>query len=177
MNGRTMPSPRRVVFFAPCAAPGEEGLGLGSGSGSCSGIKDLRPALECVRVASAYEAAAELLAGPVEALVIELRLLRTCHLRLIEIARRAGAKVWGVGAAPPWVADGRLSGVQTTSRAELVRTLEALAGQGPAEAKDGPPKAPPVVSGVESRRAGMSEVEPLLTAEELSALLGDAEQA
>jgi hypothetical protein len=167
MNGRrTMPSPRRVVFFAPCAAPGGEGLGFLT--------KSLGPALECVRAASAYEAAAELLAGPAEVLVVELRVLRPCHLRLLEIARRAGAKTWGVGPVPPWMTNGRLGGVQIMSRAELARALGTLAGQGQAEAQGETPKTPPAVSGVEP--PVVSGAEPLLTAEELSALLGDVEQ-
>ena len=45
------------------------------------------PGVECVRAAGSYEAAAELLAAPAAALVVDLRRLTGRHIRLLEIAR------------------------------------------------------------------------------------------
>jgi hypothetical protein len=151
-----------VVIFSP-ASP----AALGEGALAWEGPESV---LECVQSASAYEAAAELLAGPVEALVIDLRILRPCHVRLIEIAGQAGAKVLGVGSLPPWAANGRLGGLRLVGWGELAQVLGSIAGapleQRPAQGgtyetqQAAKPKAP-------------SGPEPLLTAEELSALLGD----
>lgn len=177
-SSRTAPSPRRVVFFSPALS---EGALNAFGSG-----------LECVRPASAYEAAAELLAGPVEALVVDLHLLRPCHVRLIEIANQAGAKVLGVGSLPAWATHGQLEGLRPLGREQLVRALGLLAGRSEVQAPstEGSKQAQPSATGgsawdrktgqggtYETQKAAQPKAasgpEPLLTAEELSALLGD----
>jgi hypothetical protein len=170
-----MPSRRRVVILssapAPLSAPGEGAL---EGPG---------PVLEYVRPASAYEAAAELLAGPAEALVIDLRLLRPCHVRLIEIAGQVGAKVLGVGSLPAWATNGRLGGLRRVDPKELAQVLGTLAGDQAARAQPTAPAGAPLdqqtvqdgtykTQEAPQKKTAVS-FEPLLTAEELSALLGD----
>ncbi|MGB2824246.1 MAG: hypothetical protein WBF17_24950, partial [Phycisphaerae bacterium] len=46
------------------------------------------PGIEVARVASGYEAGAEVLAAPVAAIVIDFRALGSAHGRLLHVARR-----------------------------------------------------------------------------------------
>ena len=68
---------------------------LCAGSGS-----DTPPQLpaQCVRAASGYEAAAEILSAPTAALVVDLRILNRGHIRLLEVARQMDTEVLAVGA-------------------------------------------------------------------------------
>ena len=132
-------SRRRVVVLSPDAAafaPAGEAAGAG---------------LEFIRVGSAYEAAAELVAaapappnGPVLALVVDLRLLSHRHLRLLQIARQGGAEVLAVGGIPPGLTAEDLSGVRLLARAELPAMLAKLA-QPPAERRSS--SSPPPAAG------------------------------
>jgi len=82
------------------------------------------------RVASAYEAAAELLAGPAGAVVIDLSQLRRAHLPLLEIARERQTEVIGVGALGDELTSEELSGVRLAGRSELPALLAAAPAAG-----------------------------------------------
>ncbi len=93
--------------------------------------------LTCTRVPTAYEAAAEILRGPVAVLVIELRLLHRRHGRLLELARRHGVEILGVGGLLPNLDADALSGVRLVGRAVLCDEIRR------ALARTRPPAAPP----------------------------------
>lgn len=78
------------------------------------------------RVTSGYEAAAELLAAPTAALVVDLGLLGGKHLGLIEIARSLAVEVFAVGALPIGMTAEDLSGVRLIARCDLPGALGAL---------------------------------------------------
>ena len=78
--------------------------------------------LECVVVGSAYEAAAELLAAPTVAMIVDLKLLTARHVRLLEIARQMGMEMLGVGTLCSAMAADQLSGLRLVSRADLPET-------------------------------------------------------
>jgi len=81
----------------------------------------------CLRVTSPYEAAAELLAEPTIAMVIDLRCLTPGDLPLIEMARQRGLEVLAVGAVPLGITTTDLSGVRLAARDHLSSLLEGLA--------------------------------------------------
>jgi hypothetical protein len=83
------------------------------------------PAL--VWAASAYEAAAELLAAPTAGLVIDLRAMNLRHLRLIQIARQMDVKLLAFGHLPPGMGSEELSGVCLVSRQDLPDALRRIA--------------------------------------------------
>jgi hypothetical protein len=89
-------------------------------------LADLSPTAACISVASAYEAAAEILAAPAAALVIDLRMMAVRHLRLLQIARVGGAEVLAIGGIPSGLTAEDLSGVRLIARAELRAALEAV---------------------------------------------------
>ena len=86
-----------------------------------------RTEFECLQSATTYEAAAEILAGPTIALVIDLRLLTMQHLGLLEIARQRPLEMLGVGAVSPGLTAEDLSGVRLVSRRDLASVLAGLA--------------------------------------------------
>jgi len=101
---------------------------------------------------SGYEAAAELLAAPTTALVIDLRFLAGRHLKLLEVARDLGVAVFGVGSLPIGMTAEDLSGVRLVARRDLPQAVAALAPAPsprpappePAEAKaEAPPRPGP----------------------------------
>jgi len=96
----------------------------------------------CVRVTTAYEAAAELLLAPTAAMVVEVGLLGPRHLRLLEIARDVGVEVLGVGVLPPGVSAAQLDGVRLVS-SEAVASAVGRVVRPPAPAEAVPP--PPSV--------------------------------
>ncbi len=95
-----------------------------------------------VRVASGYEAAAELLAAPAAALVVDLRLLGGKHLGLLEIARSLAVEVLAVGALPIGMTADDLSGVRLIARCDLADALVGPAA--PPEPVDQAPASPPI---------------------------------
>ncbi len=112
--------------------------------------------IACVRVHTAYEAAAELLAEPAAAVVVELGALTRRHLRLLEIARQTGTEMLGVGAVPAGLTTADLSGIRLVAPELLAESLlrqaqpapapaePAEAAKRPAEARpETPPEAPP----------------------------------
>lgn len=100
--------------------------------------EDLRAAgLRCVRVSSAYEAAAELLAEPSAALVIELGLLHGPHTRLLEIARDLDVEMLALGTLAAGASADDLSGLRLLSRSEVPAVLRKL-GLAPAPIAEQP---------------------------------------
>jgi hypothetical protein len=86
--------------------------------------------LNCIHVSTGYEAAAELLVEPSMALVVELSSIAGKHLKLLEVARRCGVDVFGVGALPAELSSDDLSGVRLVSRKDLPELLARSARQG-----------------------------------------------
>ena len=156
----------------------------------------------CLRVTSPYEAAAELLAEPPLAIVIDLRCLTPGDLPLIEMARQRSLEVLAVGSVPLGITTTDLSGVRLSARGHLPVLLEGLAASsmsgGPVPvsnriAGESPDPSSPARSIGKASHAGREAVkapdaapkakaddEPLgdspdelLTKEELAALLGD----
>ncbi len=85
--------------------------------------------MQVIRVENPYQAAAEILAEPTEALVIDFRLLTSQHLRLIKIANELDIAILGVGALPVNISSDELSGVQLIGTDDLADTLSRIAGQ------------------------------------------------
>lgn len=86
MNSGQTTSAAKVVLFA------RADQSLRAATGRAEGV---------VRTPTAYEAAAELLAGPTAALVVELPLLTPYHCRLLRLAGELGVAVLGVGSPRP----------------------------------------------------------------------------
>jgi hypothetical protein len=82
-----------------------------------------------VCVSGAYEAAAELLAAPSAALVLDLGLLWPRHFGLLRVAREMGAEMLAFGTAVAGVDSEQLTGVRLVSRARLPERLAELARQ------------------------------------------------
>lgn len=107
---------RRVIVLSPDAAADRRQLAQLEHAG-----------IQCIRVATGYEAAAELIAAPSIALVIDLRLLGPRHLRLLQIARDLSVEMLAVGAVPPSMTPEDLSGLRLMSREALSGQLLAVA--------------------------------------------------
>lgn len=116
-GGTSSPRPRVVILSRKAQAP-DAGIPAG---------------LEAVCAGGAYEAAAELLAAPTAALVLDLAMLRERHLGLLRLARQTGAAViaFGVTAAP--IDAEQLAGVELVARADLSERLALLASAAPME--------------------------------------------
>jgi hypothetical protein len=84
-----------------------------------------------VRVTSPYEAAAELLAEPPIAVVIDLRCLTPGDLPLIEMTRQRSLEVLAVGSVPAGMTTTDLSGVRLSTRDHLSALLDGLAVSSP----------------------------------------------
>ena len=104
----------RAVVLWPDGAPRSSVAGVGPAG------------LELVFVPSPYEAAAELIAAPVLALVIDLRLMGQRHLRLLRIARERRVEMLAVGAIPAGLTAEDLSGIRLLARADLKAGIEGL---------------------------------------------------
>lgn len=86
----------------------------------------------CVRVDSAYEAAAEILAAAPAALVVDLRALSSDHVRLLEIARQAAVALYVTGTVRSGLDADALDGATFVRRSELSRAIaEVLAARRP----------------------------------------------
>lgn len=92
-----------------------------------------------VRVDGGYEAAAELLAQPSAALLIDLSRLTPPHRKLLHVARELHVEVLGVGAFPPGLSAGDLSGMRLISLDDLPTELRAILEK---SAPPSPPKKP-----------------------------------
>jgi len=113
-SGTSVSDPRVVIFSRDPALARAELAELSA------------PAGVVVRVSSAYEAAAEILADPPAALVLDLRALTGRHVRLLEIARERHVEMLAVGALPSDLTADELSGVRLTARKDLAGAIERL---------------------------------------------------
>ena len=102
----------RVVVLSP-----------GGPQGPDDGWPDLGDSFECVLVHSPYEAAAEILFGGVVGLVVDLMLMAQGHGGLLDIARQADVRAFGVGEVPGGLNSGDLSGIYLVDRAGLSAEL------------------------------------------------------
>lgn len=101
-------------------------------------------ALDVIHVQSPYQGAAELLAGGVGALVIDLHLMARRHRSLLDIARDTGATILGYGALPAGLASEDLRGIHLVDPADLLGELTSTPpAASPAQAPEPPaPEAP-----------------------------------
>lgn len=92
--------------------------------------QDGNPTLQydCLRVTSPYQAAAELLAEPPLAMIIDLRCLTPGDLPLIEVARQRDVEVLAVGSVPLGITTTDLSGVRLAAAGHLPELLGTIAG-------------------------------------------------
>ena len=134
-----------------------------------------------IRVASPYEAAAEMLAAPVSVLLADLRSLSRRHLRLLEIARELDVEILAVGTLPSGLTAEQLSGVRLLSMRDLPAAIARVSS--PAEEAapvtgERVPAAHPVrltpakPQAEEPAEIDSNDLGKLLTPEEIAALLG-----
>ena len=84
------------------------------------------PSVRVVTAPSGYEAAAEILAWPAEALVIDFRAMSAAHHRLLDTARALGMQILGVGKVPGDLPPDALSRVRLVSQADLPDALREI---------------------------------------------------
>jgi len=129
--------------------------------------------LAVVRAANPYEAAAELLAGPAAALVVDLRTICPRHAGLFEVARRMQIPVLAHGTVPSQMHQA-LDGVRLVEPDRLPAELRQLAERqvpAPQVVRLTPAKLrPPSPAPRETRR---DEPGPLLDADQTASLLED----
>ena len=96
MGGKTMPGDRqaigRIVVFSRDGAVASQVRAWAVGQAGGAAV---------AHVTGGYEAAAELLAEPVAALVVDLPCLTARHARLLDVARRRRVEMIGVGPPQP----------------------------------------------------------------------------
>lgn len=88
--------------------------------------------LELVTCISAYEAAAEILAAPASALVVDLGDLLPRHMGLLDLARRRGLEMFAFGSGQLPLSAEDLNGLRLVSLSELPMALECLLPSPPA---------------------------------------------
>lgn len=103
--------------------------------------------VELVAVASGYEAAAQLLCQPAEALLVDLSRLPAPHVPLLELAGRLHVPVIGFGTIMTSLPRTLLAGLHMTSQDQVAAVLEeVLAGVAtPEEGAIAPPTTPQTV--------------------------------
>ena len=89
-------------------------------------IAAARLPLHYIRCDGAYEAAAEMLAEPALALIVDLSLLAPRHLRLLELARLHHVEILALGCLPAGAMAETFSGVRLMSEAALPQALAQL---------------------------------------------------
>ncbi len=89
-----------------------------------------RLSMNLVRVGSGYEAAAELLSGPVSALLVDLGMLQAAHAGLLKLATGLNVPVVAFGAVSVALDGEDLAGVRLVGAEEVPETLrEIVAGE------------------------------------------------
>lgn len=156
------PSTRVIVLSPDAACASQESAAL-----SEQGV-------QVVRVTTAYEAAAELIAEPAVALVVDLRLLGPRHLRLLTIAREGQVEILAVGGLPPGMNSEDLSGVRLVSRADLPGALNKIAAPAPAAAEIPAPPDEPLDEGADDF-AAEAQLVPAKLADDEEELIEDAQ--
>jgi len=174
-DGATSVRGPRVVILSRDAVPG-----------GAPAAETCLPQARCLRFSSVYEAAAEILAGAADVLVLDPRMLTGRNMRLLEIARFRNVEVMGVGALPSGVSTERLSGLRLVARCDLAAALAKPAAPSaasggvqlapakvrpPAEAVQALPETPDRME--EAPPRAEQELQALLTPEEITALLED----
>ena len=112
--------------------------------------------MQCLRWSSAYEVAAELLSGTVDALVLDLRMLTGRNTRVLQIARERGVEVLAVGMLPASVSTENLSGVRLAGMRDLPGILQQLGTYVPIE-----PEEPPTPTSAEPAKPAEAAVPPV----------------
>jgi len=105
------------------------------GAAITSMLADVQPRPRCSVVATAYEAAAELLARPAAAIVIDMRAISRRHIRLLVIARQLEVEMLALGAIPLGMTSDDLSGARLVAMRDLSSAVQRLSA---------PPEAPVV---------------------------------
>ena len=114
-----------------------------------------------VRVASGYEAAAEILASPVAALMIDIRAMSGIHRRLLELAGRMEVQTFAIAGAAQGTAQPAKPPLRRVELADIPAILAALAAeQAPATQTQSPAESP-----APSPDAGRDESAPSLATE------------
>jgi hypothetical protein len=83
--------------------------------------------LKISQVQTGFEAAAELLAEPALALVVDFQALSEDHVKLLDIARELKVELFGVGAFPAGLSTEHLCGMRLVSRSALPNLLQESA--------------------------------------------------
>jgi len=98
------------------------------------------PSVEVVRVASGYEAGAEILAAPTAVMVVDFHALSRGDTGLLAVARRMEVELFGVGPLPGRMSAEDLSRLRLLALAELP---EAIAERTAPVEEPAPPAEPP----------------------------------
>ena len=107
---KSLADPRAVVLSRdPAFVPGQLGQ------------------VKLVLVASAYEAAADILSAPTVALVVDLRSLSRRHVRLLDIAHQMGCEVLAAGTVPAGMNTSDLHDVRLVAPGQLSEVLAQAA--------------------------------------------------
>lgn len=152
---------RRVVIFSRNGQAPDAGVPAG---------------VDVVCAGGAYEAAAELLAAPAAALVLDLGLLRERHLGLLRVARQTGAAMLAYGTARAAMDAEQLAGVQLVARAELAERLAKLVCAEPAPSSDRPFSREPAVKSTVSAAEDAAAPARLVPAKTSAATQQNAEE-
>lgn len=146
------------------------------GPASAAGQEDEE--LQFIRVSSGYEAAAELLAAPAEAMVVDLGRITPAHAPLLDLANRLDVPVVAFGTVSADLASEQLSRIRLASAERITEVLDealqlgrpeqGLAEAEPAGADASPPQ--PRAASLQPRKP-RRPVEEALTQAELDALL------
>jgi hypothetical protein len=148
---------------------------------------------EVVITASGYETAAELLAAPTAALVLDLGRITDAHRPLLTLAAGMKIPVVAFGTVRAAMSGERLAGLHLATRASAADVLASVLGEAPGEGGEEPAAAGPPLAPLQAEyrpaeaKAPSAEAEPApsraerppakpgrpLTDDELKALLGD----
>ncbi|MCD4824219.1 MAG: hypothetical protein K8S55_06395 [Phycisphaerae bacterium] len=85
--------------------------------------------IEYIYAPSGYEAAAEVLADPAMALIVDMPSLSAEHIKLMEIARSRGTELIGVGGFPAGLSVDDLSGMHLVAMNQLPEFLQKMTSQ------------------------------------------------
>ena len=85
-----------------------------------------RLSMNLVRVGSGYEAAAELLSGPVSALLVDLGMLQAAHAGLLKLATGLNVPVVAFGTVSVALDGSALAGVRLVGAEEVPETLREI---------------------------------------------------
>jgi len=153
-GGRMGPSVKRGGGAVPVTVRGTTSVSasivvLTRDAALAARLEALGNGARCTVVASGYEAAAEILAGPVAALVVDFRALGPAHVRLLGLARRRSVELLGMGKPPEGLSIAQLSGMRLVSADDLPAAIRRAAAPPPAPAAPPAVEVPPTVAEAE----------------------------